>query len=262
METGCDKSPTLVGGVLLLDGTKNKLVFSVTSGEAYGLCTHLDYVFVAVRGYNPRIFRLDKNFQVDRFFTLPVKSDPHCVYVEDDHIFMISSSEDAIYKFSIGLEFIEKKKYGFGGDYRFHVNDVTRIGSEFFVSMFTDKPTGHHWNHDIPQGLVKYGSKVNPLDMNSTMTNLIKPHSPTLFKDDLLVCNSGCGSVYVNNNKLFEEKGSWTRGLCVEADYVHAGVSDFDRTANARVVTITKSGDIVRDVKTPFSYIYEIKLLG
>lgn len=245
--------------ITLFASGEQREFLSVPGGEVYGITSHADFRFLAVRGGWSGVLRVNSLFVVDRKVALP-QADPHCIYVENAIVHLVSSSEDAIHKFDLDLNPVGSDVFGLGGDNRFHVNDVTRIGSKFFVSMFTDKADGK-WNSEAPLGLVKTDTQISPSSMTWVISGLVKPHSPVLFKDDLWVADSGRGAVWCNSTKVFQEQGAWTRGLCMDGDYIHVGVSSEDRSSAAKVVTLTRSGDIVREVVLPLTYIYEIQKL-
>lgn len=244
--------------VLLASGEYREFV-SVAGSEVYGLATHKEFRFLAIRGGRPGILRLNSSFTVDRTIPLP-NADPHCIYIENGIVHLVSSSEDAIHKFDLDLNPVGTDVFGLGRDKRFHVNDVTRIGSKFFVSMFTDKADGN-WNEFTGLGLVKSGTQVDPTSMDWAISGLVKPHNPTVFKDDLWVADSGRGAVWCNSTKVFQETGAWTRGLCVDGDFIHVGVADYSREGNAKITTLTSSGDIVREVPVNLTYIYSINII-
>lgn len=232
---------------------------SVADGEIYGVAEFEGTRFVAIRGTHPRIARINSSLVCDKVISIPA-SDPHCVYIENNVVHLVSSSEDTIHRFDLDLNQLESQVFGLGGDRRYHVNDVTKIGSNFFVSMFTDKGDGK-WNDHANQGLVKTGGVVSPPDMKWAIAGLIKPHNPTLFKDDLWVSDSGRGAVWCNSTKVFHEPRSWTRGLCVDGDYIHTGVSCENRQRSSKIVTLTRTGDIVRQAAIPLTFVYGIQLL-
>lgn len=249
------------GKAILVTEGKIAEFLSVDGGEIYGIAQGHGFYFVAVRGQSRKVLKLDSKLKTVCYSTLPQTADPHCIYIESGVVHVISSSEDLIYKFTLDLDFIGREVFGFGGNNRFHTNDVTKIGSEFFVSMFTDRQDGN-WNADVGQGFIKSGSTINPLDMKSEFTGLCKPHSPVLFRDDLWVCDSGRGSVWCNNSKMYQEQGAWSRGLCVEDDFIHVGISDSSRAGKSKLVTLTRSGDVVRELVLPLGFIYGITVDG
>lgn len=249
------------GKVLVLrsDGGVREFL-SVGSSRIYGMTTSMGFRFICLHSEHPRVLRLNDKLVVDRVAYLPKKADPHCVYVEGESVKIVSSCEDKIYELDFDLNHIGHDAFGVGGKNQFHVNDVTRIGSLFYVSMFTDKPDGL-WDDDIAQGLVKVGGCIDPISMTPVISGLLKPHSPVVFKDDLWVCDSGRGAVWRNSTEVLRQSGAWTRGLCVDGEYIHVGVSYFNREGNAKVVTLTRQGDIVREAEVPLDMMYEIQFI-
>ena len=243
---------------LLASGEWREFV-SVPDGEIYGIAEFGGFRFLAIRGGKPGVLRINSAFVIDKRVSFP-KADPHCIYIENGVVHLVSSSEDTIHKFDLDLNPVGSDVFGLGGDVRFHTNDVTRIGSKFFVSMFTDKADGN-WSANVAQGFVKADTQIAPSSMDWAISGLVKPHSPVLFKDDLWVADSGRGAVWCNSTKVFQEAGAWTRGLCVDGDYIHVGVANYDRTGQAKIVTLTRSGDIVREVRLPLSCVYGIQLI-
>lgn len=228
-------------------------------GACAGVAGSKDSYYVAVRTVvRPKIIKLDKKLNVLCGYGLPVTCDPHGVFVEDNEVMLVSSAEDKVYYFTPDLKHIRTETFGVGGYNRYHVNDVYRVGSEWAVSMFTDKADGS-WGGPTPYGFLKTGRDISPSGgMKAELAGLCKPHSPVVADDDLWVCDSARGALWRNGTKLFQEKGSWTRGAYVGKDFVYVGVSDFHCKTFGKIVVLTKGGDVVREIKLPFSSVYSI----
>lgn len=136
------------GKVLRVNDAQVSELLSFPDNEVYGITKANGHYYVSLRAGQPKVVMLDSSLKVLCHSRLPSTADPHCIFVENNIVHLVSSSEDLVYKFTLGLDFVGRDVFGLGGDKRFHVNDVARIGSEFFVSMFTDKADGK-WNEDI-----------------------------------------------------------------------------------------------------------------
>lgn len=241
----------------VIDGVYTERL-QLTGGVA-GVCASHGGYYVATRHpIRPKLLRLDSHLAIQYGYSMHSGCDPHGVFVEPDGVSLVSGAEDTVYYFTPDLKHIRTETFGVGGVNRFHVNDVYRIGSEWAVTMFTDKADGS-WAVDVPYGFLKTGKEISPSGgMRTELAGLCKPHSPVVADDDLWVCDSARGALWRNGTKLFQEKRSWTRGAYVGKDFVYVGVSDFNCATFGKIVVLTKGGDVVREIKLPFSSIYSV----
>lgn len=247
------------GKTLVLTKEGIKVLISVKDSDIYGLTIYDSRYYVSLRGSTSGVLQLDSSFNIVGRLYIPT-SDPHCIFSRNGRLHLVSSLEDRVYSFAPDLSDLQYETFGLGGDLRFHVNDISHIDGKFFMSMFTDKADGQ-WDATAANGVVKVGDSISVSDSKSFVTGLVKPHNPILFKDDLWVCDSGRGAVWRGETKIFQEAGAWTRGLCVDDEYIHVGVADYMQSNGAKVVTLTHDGDIVRSLEIPLTTIFGIQSL-
>jgi len=156
---------------------------------------------------NCMVGQLNKQYQVERVWTIPIRHS-HSVVCVDDKFYIASTSRDCVVE---SVPFEDKHKIFWkdnpGRQDTIHLNSIAHRNGEFFITAFG--PRKEFW-HSADAGYVK-----NITTGEMVVTGLKQPHTVTNVKDELYYCNSATSEVRKvgSDYSLVVDPNSYVRGM-------------------------------------------------
>ncbi len=244
------------GGLVLVNQDKN---YVIDKFDSTGLFRKGNSYFRFIRekrtlvGYNENGVFYQCKF--------PEVKDCHDIYIEDDYIFLVSTSTNQIFKYNFSGRLIFIKHLAGIGD-AWHINCLEKKEDKFYLTAFGQFSTHREWNE---KGCFEKGILY---DLNSdkvVLTGLSGPHHPRFIDEKWFICDSHKNSLKVyNKDKLVTEivLNGFTRGVTYDENFIYIGVSANRKSANSLnsniIVLDRRQLNIVKHISVSFPEIYDI----
>ena len=223
-------APTHRGGLVLLD-EKLRLARWVDipqlSGSSHG-CTGIEragavtYVLTQSQS-NPSLIVFDAFFRVLESLLLTKVRDPHSLCFLDGFLYIVSTGNNSVYRLAIsanGMPVGEEEPYwsypgvpAVDADL-VHLNSITAVGGELFVTCFGDKVEPSTWK------TTTHGLCINISDRNAIVAEGIPhPHSVMFDGDRMLVCASAAHELLAYHAKGAAASGSTGNAFTLAGSY-------------------------------------------
>lgn len=183
-----------------------------------GLCRFRGRVFVATQAHVSRaaLVELGPESDVEAVHPLSVTRDAHSLLATEDYVFIASTGTDAVTAWSPDTgDFVLETK-GSGTTDTLHLNGIATDGDRVYYSAFGPK-VNDDW-------LVTTRGYVRELETDALHSAANHPHSLTLFRDELLWCESNEQRICSRDVGRPHDRG-YTRGLAAEEDRLLVGTS-------------------------------------
>jgi len=227
------RSSKLGGGIFIANISNQKYEKKI-DGQ-YRQMTHVKDNYYVVEFVKKEVHIFDKNFKILQKYNLDQTKDQsekpnYCgiVHVKEKNNFYVANAatdeisvyDDKNFKFKNKIIFSNKSKQYEDG--QCHINDVTNIGKNLFVSYFSRSGL---WKKGIFDGGVSEIELDNDNSINDLLYNLAQPHSPEIIDGQIYVLDSYNKYLYHGTKKITKFQG-FVRGLAFDEDYFYVGQSE------------------------------------
>lgn len=258
--------------------------------ESRGCCLdEFNNIFVASH-YDQCIYKLNSNFEIIHQ-TNKLDYNIHSLTMYNNSIYAMNTYDDTLYIYNPKtLELVntiyfknEKTKENF-----YHINDLYIIHDTIFMTMFRDQ---HFMGvNDLEYKTLKNVGKMKSLKLysdytklgNTLIDNLTQPHTPFLYKDYYMCCDSRKNKVIIKSFsdpiflQVIKTKG-FTRGLEIINDILYVGVSTSIKRPTSKINTEDINLEIenslieifdfnnftkIKEIEIPSDEIYSLKYLN
>ena len=227
------RSSKLGGGIFIANISNQKYEKQI-DGQYRQMIQVKDNYYV-VEFVKKEVHIFDKNFKILQKYNLDQSKDQnekpnYCgiAYIKENHSFYVAHAatdeisvyDDKNFKFKNKITFSNKSKQYEDG--QCHINDLTNIGKNLFVSYFSRSGL---WKKGIFDGGVSEIDLDNDNSINDLIYNLAQPHSPEIVNGQIYVLDSYNKYLCHGTKKIIKFQG-FVRGLAFDEDYFYVAQSE------------------------------------
>ncbi len=202
-----------------LDFLYNRSITGITQDESRVYICYQDQV-------NGIIILKKPNLEIELIRSFPEIKDGHTVLINENNLYVVSTGNDRILKFNFDT-IINKVEYTdsfyLSPDANSeldlnHINSIAIKNNEIYLTAF-GKKLGEKWSTALN------GYILNTQNGEKVLTNLVHPHSLSIFKDDFWYAESLARKIKRNDETIIELEEGYVRGLAIIESNIIIGVS-------------------------------------
>lgn len=191
-----------------------------------GLCHHQDQVLVLSqqKDYSTLYFLDQKTLSLQSTQKLTEIKDPHSLVSDDKHVYIVSSGNDSIIKYTCHNNHLSHPNVYYSKDKQHksqdnhHLNSITISPEGILISGFGKKTGELHRT-------ARNGYVLNLTQKKRLYSHIYHPHSILHHLGDTYYCESGKSTVSKNGVPILTFQEGYTRGLLITKDQIIVGTS-------------------------------------